>query len=127
MKAAPEDIDISALPDPEACDADAVLVFKHDRLYKHCIMRLNYTSYDVRRSQDVVNPHSSQCNIVVLCNSDDDASHTPPFCYGRIIGTYHVNTIYVGAGKPNYASHQMEFLWVRWYDEVGQAGTGWAH
>lgn len=127
-KAATEDYDTSEFPDnPDECDPDRMLVFKHNRIYQHRIMHVNYTSYDVRRSQHVVNNHSSHCNIMVLCNSQDTNPSSPPFRYGRIIGTYHVNTMYIGPGRPNYISHRMEFLWIRWYNEVGQAGTSWTH
>lgn len=123
-----ESYNVSGLPEPEQCDADRVLVFKDNRMYLHRILRINYTSYDVRRLQDVINAHSTHCNIMVLCQPDtSDPLSSSHFRYGRVIGTYHVKVIYTGLGAPNHNSHRMEFLWVRWYDEVGQAGTGWDH
>lgn len=119
--------DVAALPALEDCDPEISIVFKRHRLYQHRILRVNYTSYDVRRSQDVVNSHTSHCNIMVLCHSDDDPSASSFFRYARIIGTYHTNAIYTGVGRPNDSSHRMEFLLVRWYDEVGQEMTGWRY
>lgn len=124
MKATP-DFDASGLPAPEECDADRVIAFKEPRIYQHQILHVNYTSYDVRRLQDIINARSSHNNIMVLSDSDDDIS--PRFRYGRLLGTYHVKAIYLGPGLQNHDSHSMEFLWVRWYDQVGQAGTGWDH
>lgn len=99
-------------------------------MYQHRILRVNYTTYDVRRDQDLVNGHSAHCNIMVL-RQRTEASHTDnvsSYRYGRVLGTYHVNVGYNGPGRPDYHElHKMEFLWVRWYDEVGQLETGWAH
>ncbi|KAF7967740.1 hypothetical protein HWV62_33264 [Athelia sp. TMB] len=124
LKATPG-FDASGLPSPEECDADQVIIFKNPRFYQHQILHINYTSYDVRRLQDIINARSSHNNIMVLSGSGDNAS--PRFRYGRVLGTYHVKAIYVGPGKQNYDSHHLEFLWVRWYDQVGHAGTGWNH
>ncbi|KZP03728.1 hypothetical protein FIBSPDRAFT_904798 [Athelia psychrophila] len=124
LKAAP-DFDASGLPAHEECDADRVIAFKEPRIYQHQILHVNYTSYNVRRLQDIINARSSHNNIMVLSNSDDDTS--PHFRYGRLLGTYHVKAIHLGPGLQNHDSHRMEFLWVWWYDQVGQAGTGWDH
>jgi hypothetical protein len=80
-------------------------------------MRINYTTYDVRRSQDVVNPSTPHCNVMFLRepDSDDDSGTGHPFRYARVLGIYHANVIYVGPGMLNYRPHRMEFLWVRWY------------
>lgn len=126
LKAAHEGPDNCPIPDISECDADRAVVIKDDRLFMHNIFRVNYTSYDVRRLQDVINARSTHCNIMVLCHSDNDSSPSH-FRYGRVIGTYHVKAIYVGPGMKNHTSHSFELLWVRWYDEVGQAGTGWQH
>lgn len=120
------DFDTSGLPaTPEDCDANRVVLLKDNRIYLHHIFRINYTSYDVRRLQDVVNAHSSHCNIMVLNESDDETS--PRFRYGRVLGVYHARVIYTGPGMQNHNSHKFEFLWVRWYDQVGQSGTGWKY
>lgn len=85
-------------------------------MYKHCITRFNYTSYDIRRAQDTVNARTSHCNVMVLADDDGDespssgpASH---FLYARVLGTYHVNVIYVGPGSVDFTAHRLEFLWV---------------
>lgn len=117
--------DGSGLPAPEECDVDRVVIFKENRIYQHQILHVNYTSYDVRRLQDILNAQSSHHNLMVLSKSEDDTS--PCFRYAHFLGTYHVKAIYVGPGLPNHNSHHMEFLWVQWYTQVGQDGTGWDH
>lgn len=126
VRAAFEAHETCHLPDPAHCDADRTVIIKDDRIYLHNIFRVNYTSYDVRRLQDVINARSTHCNIMMLCHSDNNSSPSH-FRYGRVIGTYHLKAIYTGPGMVNHYSHPFEFLWVRWYDEVGQAGTGWKH
>lgn len=127
LKAKHEPHEIAGLPDATQCDSDRVIVFKDNRMYLHHIFHLNYTSYDVRRQQDIINAQSSHCNIMMLCEPDNNSPSSASFRYGRVLGTYHVKAIYTGPGMPNHNSHRMEFLWVRWYDEVGRAGTGWDH
>jgi hypothetical protein len=96
-------------------------------MYKHRLMRINYTTYDVRRSQDVVNPFTSRCNVMVLADSgDDESSANHIFKYARVLGIYHVNVIYVGPGMVDYQPHRLEFLWVRWYEQVDVLLSGWA-
>lgn len=102
------------------------VLFKHDRLYHHHILRINYTTYDIRRKQDTVNPSTPRRDIMVLVN-DEANSDTHSYAYARVIGIYHVNVIYAGARRADYTPHRMEFLWVRWYEHDTSAATGgWA-
>ena len=114
--------DRDASRDYNDCQPNSVL-FKHDRMYRHNILRINYTTYDVRRSQDVINPSTSHCNIMVLADQDDDQCH--PFHYARVLGVYHTNVVYVGPGMVDYQPRRMEFLWVRWYRSASMISTGW--
>ncbi|KAH7904119.1 hypothetical protein BJ138DRAFT_977516, partial [Hygrophoropsis aurantiaca] len=85
----------------------------------------NYTTYDVRRGQDVVNPSTSHRNIMVLANHSTEDSRTQhPFWYARVLGIYHANVIYTGPGMLDYNPRRMEFLWVRWY-EIVEDMAGW--
>jgi hypothetical protein len=100
--------------------------FKDERMYKHELIRINYTTYDVRRSQDVVNPNTSHRDIMLLANFDDaepDSESIPashPFLYARVLGIYHVNVIYTGPGMIDYRPRRLDFLWVRHF----QCGSG---
>jgi len=46
--------------------------FKSNHMYKHNIIRINYTSYDVRRAQDVINPKTNHQNVMILSPQDPD-------------------------------------------------------
>lgn len=115
---------ISNLPVPSDCEADCCLVFNADQVYKHHIVHFNYTTYDIRCSQDTINVRTLHSNIMVLAQPDDDEppafSQPPPsFHYAKVLGTYHVNLIYIGPGSVDFTAHRFEFLWVRWYGQVG--------
>lgn len=95
----------------DSTELDKIL-FKNDRLYCHNLMQIRYTTYDVCRKQDTVNPRTPHCDIMVLANNEDEPDH--PFLYARIIGIFHANVIYTGTvdGVVNYCPHQLHFLWV---------------
>lgn len=94
-------------------------------MYQHNLARFNYTSYDVRRSEDVVNASTPHHNIMVLSGDGDGSDFTShPFKYAQVLGIYHVNVVYVGPGMIDYQPHRMEFLWVRWYQNTGMR-AGW--
>jgi hypothetical protein len=85
--------------------------FKGDRMYQHNIMRINYTTYDVRRAQDTINPNTDHRDVMLLSSQEDGHQ----YIYARVLGIYHVNVIYTGPGMVDYRAHRMEFLWVRWF------------
>lgn len=88
------------------------IFFKNDRMYHHPLAKLNYTTYDVRRAQDVIHYGTSHCDVMLLANTGD-SDH--PFLYARVIGIYHVNVIYTGEGMLDYNARRVDFLWVRWF------------
>jgi len=97
------------------------ILFASDRIYPHNLIRINYTTYDVRRSQDVVNTSTSHCDVMVLAENPTDH----PFRYARVLGIYHANVVYVGPGMLNHQPMRMEFLWVRWYERLEVVTPGW--
>ncbi|KAF7966162.1 hypothetical protein HWV62_39770 [Athelia sp. TMB] len=102
-------------------DSPRVLI-KGENIYLHSLCRINYTSYDVRREQDIINASSSHCNIMVL---GEDDSKKITYRYGRLLGTFHANVIFVGQGMVDYTSIRMEFLWIRWYEPIGPSCMDW--
>jgi hypothetical protein len=113
-------------PNTSDCPADVNCVFfKSDRMYRHHLLRINYTAYDVRRSQDLVNPGTSHRDIIMLSNNDTDDEDSHPFCYARVLGIYHVNVIYTGTGMLDYTPRRLDFLWVRWYQYSNERSIRW--
>ena len=110
---------------PDGSDLDHIL-FKHNRIYRHNLMRINYTTYDIRRKQDNINPATPHHNIMVLADNNHD-SDDHPFLYARVIGIFHANVIYTGYPVVDYRPRRLEFLWVRWYELDPRAPIGgWA-
>lgn len=100
------------------------IFFKSERMYAHRLIQFNYTTYDVRRAQDVVNPRTTHCNIMLLGSQgtvnapyEGTSPTNHPFLYAQVIGIYHVNVIYTGPGSVNYNATRFDFLWVRWYEQ----------
>lgn len=89
------------------------IVIVNERLYCHKIIRVNYTSYDLRLGQDSLNARN-HADIMVLSRNDDG----DPFEYGRIIAIFHVDVIYNKEGFGTEESHvpvSKEVLWIRWF------------
>jgi len=92
-------------------------------MYRHNIAWFNYIMYDVCRAQDVINPWTSHCNMMVL-SSDNDVGHEGHrFSYGKVLGIYHVNVIYVGISMVDFTPLWVEFLWVHWYEPMEQVSS----
>lgn len=92
-------------------------------MYNHNIVRFNYTTYDIRRAQDIINSWTSHCNVMVLRTEDEVEHRGHRFIYGKVLGIYHVNVIYIGTGFMDYTPIRMEFLWVRWYEPMEQVSS----
>ncbi|EGO04992.1 hypothetical protein SERLA73DRAFT_45390 [Serpula lacrymans var. lacrymans S7.3] len=92
------------------------IVFKNNCIYNHKIFRINYTTYNIQRAQDVINPQTNHCNIMLLAHPDSSSSSAHPFLHAQVIGIYHVNVISIDSTNIDYRPRQMGFLWVRWYE-----------
>jgi hypothetical protein len=108
---------------PHAIDPNRIF-FKSDRMYQHHLLRVNYTTYDVRRSQDLINPATLRRDIMMLA-SDRDAENDHPFWFARVLGIYHVNVVYAEPGMLDYTSQRFDFLWVRWFQSHGKTSASW--
>jgi hypothetical protein len=76
----------TSVPTPEERNQ---LTFANSRLYKHKTLRVNYTTYDLRRTQDSLNPRI-HADFMTLAHEDGDNEHRKyPYWYGRIMGIFH--------------------------------------
>ncbi|KAI0309263.1 hypothetical protein OF83DRAFT_1179840 [Amylostereum chailletii] len=75
------------------------IVLKGDRIFRHQYMTVNFTTYDVRRDQDVIAPDAQRNNIMMLAARSWSSESAPsdqamsPFCYARVIGIFHANVV----------------------------------
>ena len=95
------------------------LTLVNNRIYRHKVLRVNYTTYNTRRAQDSLNPRTHS-DIMVLSRDDEH-----PYWYARIIGIFHAIVVHKGPKSKSPEPKMMEFLFVRWFsidcDNVG----GW--
>ena len=100
------------------------LLFVNNRIYPHKVLRINYTTYDLPRAQDLVNPRTHS-DIMVL--SHEDAENPHPYWYARVIGIFHAYIQYCEPELQDGVTPQrIDFLWVRWFARNKNLKSGWA-
>ncbi|KAG8723471.1 hypothetical protein FRC09_003185 [Ceratobasidium sp. 395] len=87
--------------------------FTSGAMYSHATFRIEYTSYDVRRSYDIINPRFKH-HFIMMLSGDDNPDH--PFWYARVLGIYHVDVLWHSEGAST--TRRMDFLWVRWMELI---------
>ncbi|GJE92524.1 hypothetical protein PsYK624_086780 [Phanerochaete sordida] len=94
------------------------LYIRGDRLYRHKVMRINYTTYDMRRDQDSINPRTHPDIMVISQEDEGDGQRSKarhPYWYARVIGIFHADVKYMGPGSQSRDWERLEFLWIRWF------------
>ena len=78
-------------------------------------MQINYTTYDVRRNWDTINPKTYPD---IMVKSPETGPSAQPYWYARVIGIFHayVSSDHADVGGRDSKLHQMDFLWVRWFE-----------
>ena len=104
-----------------------------NRLYEHSRLHIHYTTYDVRREQDVINLRTHS-DIMLLANndpSDRTGGHTMSsrdiYRYARVLGIFHVYEQHRATTNTSVWSEKerMEVLWVRWFKTDSNQPSGW--
>ena len=98
------------------------VLFKGNKIYRHRLLHVNYTTYDLKCGFDSINPHTDHCDVMLL--SDSDGSNHP-FSYMRVLGIFHANVIYTGPGSKDFQSRRIEFLWVQWFEVLQDQFLAW--
>lgn len=93
------------------------VVIENNTIYRHKVLRVNYTTYDLRRGQDSLNPRvPGHADFMVLSPETEENNNNPhPYWYGRILGIFHANIRHIGPQSHSQEPHRMEFLFVRWF------------
>ena len=111
------------------------VIFKDDRIYVHKLMSVNYTTYDVRRTHDIIWPATSRNNILLTslsCSPTGEPAHgvstetSTGYMYARVLRIFHCNVIYTGPGSVDFRPRRMDFLFVRYYSTLPGQGDLWA-
>ena len=81
-----------------------------DRFVESKIIRINYTSYDIRRAHDCLwTDHQSF--FMTLSREEDPECH--PFWYCQLLKAFYVTVCFCPSGVSG-SKETMEVLWVRW-------------
>ncbi|KAI0071413.1 hypothetical protein K474DRAFT_1606976, partial [Panus rudis PR-1116 ss-1] len=93
------------------------IVIEGDRIYQHATMRVQYTTYDMQRSHDVLSV-KRHANIMTLTPDHDpdtgESADGHPFMYRQILRIFHADVLW-NRPRRRPTRHRMEFLWVRNY------------
>ena len=90
------------------------------RIYEVITATFNYTTYDVRREQDVIHtslrtgPVLRNQAVMLRANEDTDATGEDkphPFWYARVLGIFHLNVRLSSSEEFK----RLDIIWVRWY------------
>jgi hypothetical protein len=96
-------------------DMDNIIIHS-DRIYRHGILHMNFTRYDVRRDVDIINPRTSRRDLMCLRESEGkEPADAHQFVYTRVLGIYHLNVLYRGRGSLGLRKRRFDFLWIRCY------------
>ncbi|KIO04347.1 hypothetical protein M404DRAFT_127576, partial [Pisolithus tinctorius Marx 270] len=90
-----------------SAECSNVIIFK-DHIYCHKVLQVNYTTYDMWRAQDSLNPQN--CADIMVLAHEDDESHKHPYWYARILGVLHTFVVHKGSGSME--PQKVDFLWV---------------
>lgn len=83
-------------------------------IYRHKTLRVNYTSYDMRRNQDYLNPQAEPADIMLISQEDESEKDRNVYWYGRIIDIFHADIQHINPESRSAKSLKMDFLWMRW-------------
>jgi hypothetical protein len=103
------------------------VIIENNKIYVLSTARFNYTSYDARRLQDVVNPRSHP-DIMVLSHEDDTPDRPAhPYWYARVVRIFYVLVRFRVPGSIELTEPQrFDILWVRWFGLDSFGASGWA-
>lgn len=88
--------------------------------------RFNYTSYDARRMQDVVNARS-HADVMVASHEDETSEVPHPYWYARVVGIFYVFVRFRVPGSLALTEpERVDILWVRWFGLDSIGSSGWA-
>ena len=83
----------------------------NNQIYSVKTLSVNYTTYDVRRDRDTINP---QNHHFVMVRSSEDGPAIHPYWYAQVLGVYHAFVSTTHPSARDRSMQHMEFLWVRW-------------
>ena len=87
------------------------ITFIGNRIYKHNVLHINYTTYDLRCAQDSINVCTHPYIMTLGHEDEEEETKYHPYWYAKVLGIFHVNMRRLG----HMETKRMEFLWVHWF------------
>lgn len=95
-------------------ERNSVIIPNHT-VYLVKTMQVHYTTYDMRREHDTINPRMN-ADIMVF-SGETSPSH--PYWYARVLGIYHMDTWFADSRTKK---QHLEVLYVRWLAPLISSG-----
>ncbi|KZT44670.1 hypothetical protein CALCODRAFT_412989, partial [Calocera cornea HHB12733] len=98
------------------------LVIVGNQIHWHKTMRVNYTTYDLQRANDYLNPISDHSYVMMLSGVPDDPH---PYWYAQVLRIFHVDIVCPALNILD--PQRMDVLFVRWFggDPDEDYTSGW--
>jgi hypothetical protein len=97
------------------------VIIPNDMIYSVHTMQVHYTTYDMRRKYDTINPRT-HANVMVLSG---ETMPTHPYWYAHVLGIYHIES-WLNGEQP-VKQHLLEVLWVKWLAPLWNHKSGTKH
>lgn len=98
------------------------IILRNNQIFEHSLLRINYTTYDLRREQDTINPLTRA--DVMLLSQEDVRIH--PYWYARVIRIFHVLVEHQADQNAEFSpAERMNVLFVRWFQRDSNFDAGW--
>ena len=94
-----------------------------DRVVESKILRINYTSYDIRQAYNCVQP-DGRSFLMTLSREEDPDRH--PFWYCQLLKAFHIK-VHFCPGGVSHSKEMLEVLWVRWLGIDPEHKWGFKH
>ena len=90
------------------------LVIVQNAMYEHKIVSVNYTTYDLRQEQDMINPRT-HADILLLSHETDSELDRHPYWYAWVVKIFHVYVRYYSRDSQSHDLKCIDILFVRWF------------
>lgn len=97
------------------------VIIPDNTIYAVQTMQVHYTTYDLRREYDTINPRTH--GDVMVLSGEIAPSH--PYWYARVLGVFHMEVWLNTGGQP--VKRHLEVLWVRWLATLQNYKSGINH
>lgn len=97
------------------------MIIPNNVMYSVQTMQVHYTTYDLRREYDVINPQTH--GDVMVLSGERNPRH--PYWYAQVLRIYHMEVWIKDKHPP--AKWHLDVLWVRWLAPLRTHKSGMNH